>query len=428
MRLVSEVRTSASESRAARCHPVVPWVSTGTHMSISRTEHGYRVSVRAIDPDTGQTRHADETFDGITLEDAVRKQAELERSIRRGGRELSLERPTYATYVAQLLARKLAAGKLATPSSRRGWTDTQELHLVPAFGDWAIDAIKRIDIEDWKTAQTRLPGRTSARISPHTINQRLRVLLATLRAAVGELDLAYDPTRGVEPLDTSTRETFTEEEPNSLTVEELRSFLAHARALYPQHFAMLALGVATGRRPSELRPLRRLGPTPDIRWEEGVLLVRQSQTLGGVVTKTKTGRRLRIPLPADLLDILAWHVDRLPPGPMRDSELLFPSTSGGWRSPTCLDKPIRRIAKAAGIAKHLSSKFMRRTFQDLGRAADIHDLVVRAISGHTTRQMQDHYSSVAPAEVRDGLARVLSLAGFREVLAGDASVGDRRPS
>lgn len=42
--------------------------------------------------------------------------------------------------------------------------------------------------------------------------------------------------------------------------------------------------------------------------------------------------------------------------------------------------------------------------------------------------MQDHYSSVAPAEVRDGLARVLSLAGFREVLAGDASVGDRRPS
>lgn len=108
----------------------------------------------------------------------------------------------------------------------------------------------------------------------------------------------------------------------------------------------------------------------------------------------------------------------LPVGPMRDSDLLFPSTTGRWRSPTCLDKPIRRIALAAGITKHLSAKFMRRTFQDLGRAADVHDLVVRAISGHATRQMQDHYSSVAPSEVRDGLAKVVAIAGFRAALDG----------
>jgi len=349
--------------------------------------------------------------------------------IRRGGREHSSRRMRYADYVASLLERKLASGKLATPSSKRGWTDTQNLHLLPAFGDRYIDAIKRLDIEDWKTSQTKqLVTRHALAptpISPHTINQRLRVLLATLRAAVGELDLVYDPTRGIEPLDTSTRETFTEEQPNSLTVDELRRFLVQARRLYPQHFAMLALGVATGRRPSELRPLRRTGPTPDILWQEGVMLVRQSQTLGGVVTKTKTGRRLRIPLPADLLAILAWHVEQLPAGAMRDSELLFPSLSGGWRSPTCFDKPIRRIAKAAGITKHLSAKFMRRTFQDLGRAADVHDLVVRAISGHTTRQMQDHYSSVAPTEVRAGLTKVTSLAGLREALAGSAGLTQR---
>lgn len=184
---------------------------------------------------------------------------------------------------------------------------------------------------------------------------------------------------------------------------------------------MLALGVATGRRPSELRPLRRTGPTSDILWNDGIMLVRQSQTLGGVVTKTKTGRRLRIPLPEDLVTILTWHVEQIPAGAMRDSELLFPSTAGRWRSPTCLDKPIRRIARAAGITKHLSAKFMRRTFQDLGRAADVHDLVVRAISGHTTLQMQERYSSVAPVEVRDGLAKVVALGGFRKALgASDA--------
>jgi len=325
----------------------------------------------------------------------------------------------YREYVESLLQRKLATGKLATPSSRRGWIDTQQLHLFPDFGECEVDAIRRLDIENWKAAQAKQSvsrhGRAPTPISPHTVNQRLRVLLSTLRAAVGELDLPYDPTRAVEPLDTSLH-AFTEEEPNSLTVEELRGFMRHARVLYPQHFAMLALGVATGRRPSELRPLRREGATPDIVWSDGIMLVRQSQTLHGVVPKTKTGRRLRIPLPADLLAILTWHVEQLPLGPMQESELLFPSTTGRWRAPTCLDKPIRRIAKAAGIGKHLSAKFMRRTFQDLGRAADVHDLVVRAISGHSTRQMQEHYSSVGPAEVREGLAKVVALAGFRTLL------------
>jgi integrase len=341
-------------------------------------------------------------------------------AFRRRTRASANERLRYSDYVESLLRRKLATGKLATPSSRRGCIDTQQLHLLPAFGDCYLDAIKRIDIEEWKAMQAgslvSRHGGAPTRISPHTVNQRLRVLLSTLRAAVGELDLAYDPTHAVEPLDTSSDETFTEEEPNSLTVDELRAFMSEARVMYPQHFAMLALGVATGRRPSELRPLRRSGATPDILWNDGVMLVRQSQTLGGVVTKTKTGRRLRIPLPDDLMTILAWHVEQLPAGVMRESQLLFPSTTGHWRSPTCLDKPIRRIAKAAGIKKHLSAKFMRRTFQDLGRAADVHDLVVRAISGHTTSHMQAHYSSVAPTEVREGLAKVVALAGFREAL------------
>lgn len=38
--------------------------------------------------------------------------------------------------------------------------------------------------------------------------------------------------------------------------------------------------------------------------------------------------------------------------------------------------------------------------------------VVRAISGHATVAMQERYSSVAGDEVRAGLAKVISLAGF----------------
>jgi hypothetical protein len=55
---------------------------------------------------------------------------------------------------------------------------------------------------------------------------------------------------------------------------------------------------------------------------------------------------------------------------------------------------------------------MRRTFEDLGRAASVHDFVVRAISGHATTSMQEHYSSVSGDEVRNGLAKVIALAGI----------------
>lgn len=67
---------------------------------------------------------------------------------------------------------------------------------------------------------------------------------------------------------------------------------------------------------------------------------------------------------------------------MRKSDLLFPSTSGGYRAPSCLDKPIREIAEAANIGKALTPRLMRRTLQDLGRAASVHDFVVRGVTRH----------------------------------------------
>ena len=83
-------------------------------------------------------------------------------------------------------------------------------------------------------------------------------------------------------------------------------------------------------------------------------------------------------------------------------------------------KPIREIAKEAKIGKTLTPRFMRRTFQDLGRAASVHDFVVRAISGHATTTMQEHYSSVSGDEVRRGLAKVIALAGMTNARSATA--------
>ena len=132
---------------------------------------------------------------------------------------------------------------------------------------------------------------------------------------------------------------------------------------------------------------------------------------------TKTGKRQNILLPEELMDLLRWHVERLPEGPMTDSVLLFPSTTGKYRTGSCLAKPFREVCAALELKKKLTPKGMRRTFQDLARAAEVRDIVTRAVSGHATEAMQEHYSTVGQEEIRDGVAKVISLAGLKQALA-----------
>ncbi len=381
------------------------------YVGIWKTTAGYRVRVRAMDPRTGTQKERNREFANISIEEAVLEQQRLRAEIRSPA-DVERVRVRYGDFAESLLTRKIASGELSTEKSQRTWSDAQDLHLLPEFEDWFVDAIKRRDIEGWKLAQGEKVRRRL--FSPVTVNGWLRVLLSTLRAAVADLELEHDPTVGVRPIDTSTWSTYTEEDPNSLTVAEVPAFMEHARRLYPQHYAQLLLGLSTGRRPCELRPLRRTGPSPDIRWDESVLLVRRSQVIGEPVERTKTNVRLRIALPPSLVEVLRWHVDEhLLAKKMRESELLFPSRAGGYQSPNVLAKPITKAAAAAGIQKHLSPYFMRRTFQDLCRAAQVHDFVARSISGHATVEMHQHYSSVSALEVRDGLAKVVSLLDFK---------------
>jgi len=396
------------------------------YSGILKTTNGYRVRVRAIDPRTGTQKEKNQEFESISLDEALRHQQRLRAEIR-GEVSAKRARHRYGDYAESLLKRKIATGELSSKKSQRTWTDAQDLHLLPAFEGWFIDAIRRADIEEWKTKQAAKVRKGD--LSPNTVNGRLRVLLATLRSAVTDLELEYDPTRNVKPLDTSAWQTYTEEEPNALSASEVAIFMAKAEELYPQHYAELALGLTTGRRPCELRPLRWKGPTPDLRWDEGELLVRRSQVYGHADDRTKTKVRLRIPLPPALMDILKRHAEGLPEALREKSDLIFPSTTGGFQSPSCLAKPIQRIADAAKVKKRLSPYFMRRTFQDLCRVAQVQDIVARAVSGHATVEMQAHYSTVAGSEVRASIAKVADLAGFgktaQATASGDAS-GDAR--
>lgn len=167
------------------------------------------------------------------------------------------------------------------------------------------------------------------------------------------------------------------------------------RELHPQHYAMTFLGLCTGLRPSTMRPLRRTGDNADVLWDDGRLLVRRSQTRGDLVLNTtKQKTRYSIHLPAPVLHVLRWHVEeQLKTGAQRDSELLFPSLDGGFRSPSVLNKPFAEVSDKMGLGYAFTQRGMRRTFNDLARAAEVQDLVTRSISGHLTERMQHRKSS-----------------------------------
>jgi integrase len=127
--------------------------------------------------------------------------------------------------------------------------------------------------------------------------------------------------------------------------------------------------------------------------------------------RTKTGLRQRINLPPEAIEVLRWHVDTQLVTPEQvQSDLLFSKADGSFRSESCLKKAFVEVGRLIALKKKFTPRGMRRTFNDLARAARVESLVTKSISGHLTDRMKDHYSTVQPAEQRESIGRVLRLA------------------
>jgi hypothetical protein len=100
---------------------------------------------------------------------------------------------------------------------------------------------------------------------------------------------------------------------------------------------------------------------------------------------TKQRVKYRIHLPEVAMEVLRWHVDtQLGTAEMKESELLFPATTGGYRSPSVLNKPFEEVGRAISLRQHFTQPGLRRTFNDLARAAQVEGVVIKSISEHLT--------------------------------------------
>jgi hypothetical protein len=81
------------------------------------------------------------------------------------------------------------------------------------------------------------------------------------------------------------------------------------------------------------------------------------------------------------------------------------------------------VAKLTGLTKKVTPRAMRRTFNDVARAAQVEGLVTKSISGHLTDRMKDHYSTVSPGEQRESIGRVLRLVRSEPSLPRSGAAG-----
>ena len=291
-----------------------------------------------------------------------------------------------------------------------GTTSPSSGKYITGFGDFFVDKIEARDVERWKAQLAALVA--AGEFAPTTINTWIGVLRVIMKAAKRAFDLPTVVTDGVRYLDTSEHDIYTDEEPNALLPAEVPPFIAKLREFFPQHFAMAYLGLITGLRPSTLRPLRRSGAECDVDWTEHRVRVRRSHTVGEEVMRTtKQRHRYTIGVPPEAMDVLPVarrYAASARPSSRRPS-FSSPAADGRFRSPSVLKKPFAEVAQELGLTKHVTPRALRRTFNDLARAAQVQDVVTRSISGHLTEGMQRHYSTVSGDEQRRALAKVIDL-------------------
>jgi site-specific recombinase XerD len=382
-----------------------------------RKDGGFLIRGRVTDPRIGKIKEIRMTLLDVDALGAFKRLQEELASVRNGLAPTNpRQRIRFTEYAASLFERKVKKGKIKSARTRQKWESELRLHLAPAFGELFIDAIRRADIEKW--LGNMADEIEAKRLHPGTAHTRFATLRNIMNAAACEFEWERNPTFGLESFSLAEHPTYTDEEPNSLTVEEVPRFLSKMREKYPQFFAATALGFATGLRPSSLRPLRRRGEASDVQWDQNILLVRRSHTVGQeVMNTTKTGKRQKLFLPVELMDVLKWHVANLKLEEQVQSDLLFPSRNGAYQGHSILHEPFREVAKAINLKKTISPRAMRRTYQDLARAAEIKDIVTRSISGHATEAMQERYSTVQIEEMRTSIGKIISIAKVKEALA-----------
>ncbi|HSV67099.1 MAG TPA: tyrosine-type recombinase/integrase [Mycobacteriales bacterium] len=186
-------------------------------------------------------------------------------------------------------------------------------HVVPRWGATPLAKIDHLAVQQWVT-------KLGSRLSPATVVECHRLTSAVMRSAVRDRLVGANPCEGVRLPKRRRKDT----DDQVISRAELTGCLLPA--VPDRYRALVALAGGTG---------LRWGECAGLRWDavdlvaRVVRVVRVAVEVSGRVSdksypKSRAGRRT-IPLPGFVVELLAEHQRRYPPGP---AGLVFTSRSG----------------------------------------------------------------------------------------------------
>jgi integrase len=206
------------------------------HPGIFQTKDGFRVRVRAVDPRTGKLRGGNRLVQG-TIRDALAAQESMRAEIQAG--TVAAERKRIGEYAQSWMRLKVTT---VDPNTASRYADALDGHVLPAFGDFYIDALTRPDVQAWVT------GHIARDYAIETVKGWFRVFHTLIRDAVDMLGLQQDPTaRIVFPAPNEDNED-EGNSANTLNAEELSKFLAAIKKKRLGQYALVSVLAMTGLR------------------------------------------------------------------------------------------------------------------------------------------------------------------------------------
>ena len=374
-----------------------------TLRGIKRLREGvYKIRVTWIDPRTGRKEDERRTVECATLEQAARARAALaaEARAREGEPAPCVQVRVYAR--SWLLAR---LPKLKASTQARYARDLDK--VVEGLGDLYVDQLRQSDITAWLSQRIQVEA-------AGTVNGYVRVLRTMLADAQVEFGLSHSPMERVSIYPDKRRKAVERKGPeNMLSAEEMGGFLGELRARFPQWYALAFTQFALARRFGEVSALR----WEDIDEEGGVVTIRRAQW-NGIVDTIKTDdpyspvrQVIEVPLTEELRTVLRTWRQHLIKSQHRHvgSGWVFPSSVGTpHKNASVMRKAFARCLGGIGVDRRFTSHGLRRTANNLLRKI-ASGLVTRAIVGHSSEEMTEHYSHVDHEEKRAAAEGLLQL-------------------
>lgn len=234
--------------------------------------------------------------------------------------------------------RWLEVDRQRKPSTLQDYRSVIRAHLLPAFGESAVEDLTADQIESW-LATLSLSNRTKAKI--------LAILGGILERARRLHRLPRNPVRDVEKPRQATR--------HDLDVFSPEEVLALVRAAESdQDTAIFLTAAFTGLRRGELVALS----WRDVDFTAQRIRVRRSFS-GGQATSPKSGKVRSVPMATDVASALArlGQRERF----VDEDDLVFPGVAGEWLDASALSRRYKAALGRAGL-RPLRFHDLRHTF------------------------------------------------------------------